>query len=314
MGLIELCEPCEWAGEENRATHTIGIDYTPVCDFHYDLDKAGRLGNWVAETVKTDVSSGTIKMTITESTMMNELGIPEELTEDKTDDLLFGKTKRRGLKDYLHKEPINSPEKYPEIPLRRERVTGPYRPNATVGSEYREDTNFRVELDENGNLGPVSGSNENPTHPTCGNCGHKVEKVGKNWLHERGYWYCWKDGSNGAMPQFPEDDDSESEIGSGSNFRSEIGSGEKMGQPRNWVAAIKGIGDTRLRADDYHAKEERAGVEIDPQETILSLLNRLSFYLSLTDMEDEQYDNADDFIVAIRERLSAMGKLLDDEG
>lgn len=47
----EPCEPCEWAGIDSPAEHFVGWDHMPLCDMHFQLDKVGRLGNWVQENV-----------------------------------------------------------------------------------------------------------------------------------------------------------------------------------------------------------------------------------------------------------------------
>lgn len=48
---IEPCEPCEWAGIDSPAEHYVGWDHMPLCDMHFELDKLGRLGNWVNQNV-----------------------------------------------------------------------------------------------------------------------------------------------------------------------------------------------------------------------------------------------------------------------
>lgn len=63
---IEPCEPCEWAGIDTPAEHYVGWDQIPLCDMHFELDKQGRLGNWVNENVdftsKNVVHSGKVKL------------------------------------------------------------------------------------------------------------------------------------------------------------------------------------------------------------------------------------------------------------
>lgn len=69
----EPCEPCEWAGIDTEAQHYVGWDHMPLCDMHFELDKLGRLGNWVNDNVEFDppgdtptepreVESGSIKL------------------------------------------------------------------------------------------------------------------------------------------------------------------------------------------------------------------------------------------------------------
>lgn len=101
MSKTELCEPCEWAGMEVPANHFVGWDNSPLCDFHYEIHRGGRLGNWVNENVDftppeetptepREVEAGKIGMAISTQDLINRLGIPEEISDDKVDSLLFG--------------------------------------------------------------------------------------------------------------------------------------------------------------------------------------------------------------------------------